>query len=108
MLVQMRRRSQLAPEHSRKRCAVGEIEVTERRDRDVKLGRVDTTPEHAAFLAARQQSLQETDDRNHQLGELRRLLQMARAVQVLGVHETDELGMLEVITPDKTAELVEW
>jgi len=51
--------------------------------------------------------LQQAYDGRDQLGQLRRLLQVARAVQVLGVDEADEFGMLEVVTPDEAAELVE-
>src|SRR5262249_36100794 len=87
------RAAEVAREDGRERAIVGEIEIAERGDGDVELDRIDARPEGTLRHAASPDVAEECDEGAVQLAHLLRFPQMPRAVQVLVVDQTDQLGM---------------
>ena len=79
-------------ENPGQRVSVGQIKIGERRDRQIKVHRIDVAAEHALGLPAFEKRLDGFQQRHVQRLHRFRLLQVVRVVNVLDAHQTDEIG----------------
>src|ERR1700674_6129795 len=98
---------QVAAEHGRERMDIGQIEITERRDRNIELQRIYPSAKQFLLLSTVQYFVQGIDERRVERPHSARTPQVSRPMQVLAIEQGEEFRVVEKILPGKGDQLAD-
>ncbi len=99
--------AQFAAQHSRQCVLIREIKIALRGNGDVEFFRIHSGPEHPRLDTTIDQLFEQTQNWRNQFAKTPGSAQVLGLMEIFGIDQTNELRVIEVVTPDESTKSVE-